>query len=59
MLKQCFLHAGKICLKYKSLMFSILSKSLIFREFASDGESARKFALDFLGRTENSDEKIT
>ncbi len=40
-------------------MFSILNKSLIIREFASDGESARKFALDFWGRTENSNEKIT
>ena len=39
-------------------MFSILSKSLMFREFAFDGESARKFALDFWGRTENSNEKI-
>ena len=59
MLKQCFLHAGEICLKYKSLMFSALRKPFIFREFASEGESARKFALDFWGRTENSDEKIT
>ena len=40
-------------------MFSALRKPLIFREFASEGESARKFALDFWGRTENSDEKIT
>ena len=40
-------------------MFSILSKSLIFREFASEGEFARKFALYFWGRTENSNEKIT
>ncbi len=38
-------------------MFSILSKTLIIREFASKGESARKYALDFWGRTENSDEK--
>ena len=57
MLKQCFLHGGKIRLKYKSLMFSILSKALIIQEFASEGESARKYALDFWGRTENSDEK--
>lgn len=28
------------------------------REFTSEGESARKFAADFWGRTENSDEKI-
>ena len=57
MLKQCFLHGEKIRLKYKSLMFSILSKALIIREFASERESARKYALDFWGRTENSDEK--
>ncbi len=57
MLKQCFLHGEKICLKYKTLMFSILSKTLIIREFAFEGESARKFALDFWGRTENSDGK--
>ncbi len=38
-------------------MFSILYKLLIFREFASEGESARKFSLIFRGRTENSDEK--
>ncbi len=59
MLKQCFLHGEKIRLKYKSLMFSILNKSLIIRKFASEGESARKYALDFWGRTENSDEKNT
>ena len=47
MLKQCFLHGEKIRLKYKSLMFSVLSKALIIREFASEGESARKYALDF------------
>ena len=39
-------------------MFNVLSKSLIFCEFASEGESARKYALDFRGRTENSDGKI-
>ena len=38
-------------------MFSILYKLLIFREFAPEGESARKFSLIFRGRTENSDEK--
>ena len=38
-------------------MFNVLRKSLIFCEFASEGESARKYALDFWGRTENSDEK--
>ena len=30
----------------------------MFCEFASEGESARKYALDFWGRTENSDGKI-
>ena len=59
MLKQCFLHGEKIRLRYKSLMFSILSKALIIREFASERESARKYALDFWGRTENSDVKNT
>ena len=58
MLKQCFLHGEKICLKYKSLMFNVLSKSYMFCEFASEGESASKYALDFWGRTENSDGKI-
>ena len=38
-------------------MFSTLSKTLIIRKFASEGESARKYALDFWGRTENSDGK--
>ena len=32
-------------------MFSILYKLLIFREFAPEGESARKFSLIFRGRT--------
>ena len=58
MLKQCFLHGEKICLEYKTLMFNVLSKPLMFCEFASEGESARKYALDFWGRTENSDGKI-
>ena len=57
MLKQCFLHGEKPYLKYKSLIFNILNKSLIIRVFASEGESASKFALDFWGRTENSDVK--
>ena len=39
-------------------MYSALRKVLIFREFASAGESARKYSLIFRGRTENSDEKI-
>lgn len=51
--------AEKIRLKYKSLIFSVLNKSLIIREFASEGESESKFALNFWGRTENSDVKNT
>ena len=39
-------------------MFSNLHNILIFREFASEGESARKFSLIFWGRTENSNRKI-
>ena len=38
-------------------MSSILRKTLIFHEFASDGELTRKYALVFRGRTENSDGK--
>ena len=57
MLKRCLLHDGKMVVEYKTLMFSILSKALIFCEFAPEGESARKYALDFWGRTENSNGK--
>ena len=38
-------------------MFNYLPKSFISRVFASEGELARKYALVFRGRTENSDEK--
>ena len=38
-------------------MFNSLRNTLIFRVFASEGESARKYSLIFWGRTENSDEK--
>ncbi len=38
-------------------MFNNLRNTLIFRVFASEGESARKYSLIFLGRTENSDKK--
>ena len=38
-------------------MFNNLRNALIFRVFASEGESARKYSLIFWGRTENSDEK--
>ena len=57
MLKWCFLHGERMALVYKYLIFSVLYKSLISRVFASDGESARKFSLIFVGRTENSDGK--
>ena len=58
-LKWCLLHNGKMSFGCKLLMFSVLHKPLIFREFASEGESARKYSLDFRGRTENSDGKNT
>ena len=38
-------------------MFNNLRNALIFRVFASEGESARKYSLIFGGRTENSDKK--
>ena len=57
MLKRCLLHDGKMVVEYKTLMFSILSKALIFCKFAPEGESARKYALDFWGRIENSNGK--
>ena len=44
-------------IKYKLLTFNNLHNVLIFRVFASEGESARKYSLIFWGRTENSDEK--
>ena len=56
-LKQCLSHGRKISLAYKHLISSALHKALIFRKFASDRESARKFAKNKRGRTENSDEK--
>ena len=44
-------------LEYKLLVFNNLRNALIFRVFASEGLFARKYALIFWGRTENSDEK--
>ena len=38
-------------------MFINLRNALIFRVFASEGESDRKYSLIFWGRTENSNEK--
>jgi len=54
----CFLQNDKIPIKHKSLIFNILQKPLIFRVFASDGESARKYSLIFRGITGNPDRKI-
>ena len=56
--KRCLLQDEKMAVECKPLMFSVLCNPLIFRVFASDGESARKNSLIFWGRTENSDEKI-
>ena len=44
--------------KVKLLTFNTLQKPLIFRVFASEGESVRKYALIFRGRTGNQDGKI-
>ena len=56
--KWCFLQNDKIPLEYKLLIFNILLKPVIFRVFAPEGDSARKYALIFRGRTENSEWKI-
>ena len=45
--------------EYKSLVFNNLRNVLIFRVFASEGESVRKYSLNFWGRTENSGGKVT
>ena len=58
MLKRCLSHDRKIFVKYNLLIFSVLCKPLMFREFASEWESACEYSLIFLGRTENSDEEI-
>ena len=57
MLKRCILHNGERTIKHKPLTFNTLHKPLISRKFASEEEPARKYALDFWGRTENSDGK--
>ena len=57
MLKWCLLQDEKVSAACKYLMFNCLHKSFISRVFASEGELARKYALVFWGRTENSDEK--
>ena len=55
--KRCFSQDRKTAINYKQLIFNALHKSLIFRVFASEGKSARKYSLIFGGRTENSDRK--
>ena len=55
--KRCFSQDRKTNIKYKQLIFNVLYKALIFRVFASEGKSARKYSLIFGGRTENSDRK--
>ena len=57
--KRCFSQDRKTNIKYKQLIFNILYKALIFRVFASEGKSVRKYSLIFWGRTENSDRKTT
>ena len=56
-LKRCISHHEKISVGCKLLEYNHLYKALIFREFASEGESVRKYSLIFRGRTENSDGK--
>ena len=56
--KRCLLQDEEAASEYKPLVFSILPNPLIFRVFASEGMSGRKFSLIFWGRTENSDGKI-
>ena len=58
MLKWCLLQGEKMDAKHKLLLFNNLRGALIIREFAPDGESARKYSFIFRGRTGNSDRKI-
>ena len=51
--KWCFSQGNEMPVKHKLLVFNTLQKSLIFRVFASEGGSARKYALIFRGRTGN------
>ena len=55
----CLLQDERIIFKHKPLTINKLHKPLIFREFASEGASARKYSLIFRGRTENPDGKNT
>ena len=58
MLKWCFSQCEEMPVKYKSLIFNVLQKSIIFRVFASEGKSARKYALIFRCRVGNRGVKI-
>ena len=58
MLKWCLLQGEKMDVKHKLLLFNNLREALIIRVFAPDGESIRKSALIFRGRTGNPDRKI-
>ena len=49
MLKWCILCDWKIASGRKSLLYRCLLKALIFRVFAPEGKSVRKYALVFLG----------
>ena len=57
--KWCLLQDEKMVPVYKLLVFNNLRNVLIFRVFASEGESVRKYSLNFWGRTENSGGKVT
>ena len=56
--KWCFSQNDEMPFKHKSLIFNTLLKPLIVRVFAPEGDSVRKYALIFRGRTENSEGKI-
>ena len=57
MTKWCILQNEKMPLKVKLLIFNILRKPLIFRVFATGGESVRKYALIFGVYKETKSEK--
>ena len=48
-MKWCFLQSEEMALEYKVLLFNGLRKAFKIRVFAVEGESARKYALIFLG----------
>ena len=57
MTKWCILQSEMMPLKIKLLIFNILRKLLIFRVFATGGESVRKYALSFGVYKETKSEK--